>query len=238
MHMTRSHLDKNFILGIDVGTSGCKVLLADKAGTVRASAVEPYPLTQPRPGWTEQDPRLWWNACCAACRRVLNAGVCDGSDIAAVGLTGQMHSLVALDERMDPIRPAILWNDQRTTAQCREIQELSGGLDGLLNYTNNMMLTGYTGGKILWLRDEEPEHFRKMVRFICPKDYIRFKITGIADMDVADAQGLPAVPADRGADDRRIRRLRHRAFRCTVPPLGDRVAGQAGPAGVDISTGM
>lgn len=123
MHMTRSHPDKNFILGIDVGTSGCKVLLADKAGTVRASAVEPYPLTQPRPGWTEQDPRLWWNACCAACRRVLNASVCDGSDIAAVGLTGQMHSLVALDERMDPIRPAILWNDQRTTAQCREIRQ-------------------------------------------------------------------------------------------------------------------
>ena len=123
MHMTRSHPDKNFILGIDVGTSGCKVLLADKAGTVRASAVEPYPLTQPRPGWTERDPRLWWNACCAACRRVLNAGVCDGSDIAAVGLTGQMHSLVALDERMDPIRPAILWNDQRTTAQCREIRQ-------------------------------------------------------------------------------------------------------------------
>ena len=103
--MTRSHPDKNFILGIDGGTSGCKVLLADKAGTVRASAVEPYPLTQPRPGWTGQDPRLWWNACCAACRRVLNAGVCDGSDIAAVGLTGQMHSLVALDERMDPILP-------------------------------------------------------------------------------------------------------------------------------------
>ena len=82
-----------------------------------------YPLTQPRPGWTEQDPRLWWNVCCAACRRVLNAGVCDGSDIAAVELTGQMHSLVALDERMDPIRPAILWNDQRTTAQCREIRQ-------------------------------------------------------------------------------------------------------------------
>lgn len=189
MHMTRSHPDKNFILGIDVGTSGCKVLLADKAGTVRASAVEPYPLTQPRPGWTEQDPRLWWNACCAACRRVMNAGVCDGSDIAAVGLTGQMHSLVALDERMDPIRPAILWNDQRTTAQCREIQELSGGLDGLLNYTNNMMLTGYTGGKLLWLREHEPENFCRLWTVLMPKDYLRYQLTGVLMTDVSDASG-------------------------------------------------
>ena len=90
---------------------------------------------------------------------------------------------------MDPIRPAILWNDQRTTAQCREIQELSGGLDGLLNYTNNMMLTGYTGGKLLWLREHEPENFCRLWTVLMPKDYLRYQLTGVLMTDVSDASG-------------------------------------------------
>lgn len=181
--------DKNFILGIDVGTSGCKVILVDDAGSVCASAVETYPLDQPRSGWAEQEPRLWWEACCTACHRVLDAGVCHSGDIAAVGLTGQMHSLVALDDDMEPIRPAILWNDQRTTAQCCEIQERAGGLEQLLRYTNNMMLTGYTGGKLLWLRQNEPQNFGRLRMVLMPKDYLRYQLTGVVMTDVSDASG-------------------------------------------------
>lgn len=187
--MKSSYPDKNFILGIDVGTSGCKVILVDAAGSVRTSTVEAYPLAQPHPGWAEQEPRLWWEACCVACRRVLNAGVCHSEDIAAVGLTGQMHSLVALDDTMEPIRPAILWNDQRTTAQCREIQECAGGLEELLRYTNNIMLTGYTGGKLLWLRQKEPQNFARLHMVLMPKDYLRYQLTGVMMTDVSDASG-------------------------------------------------
>lgn len=187
--MTRANDGKNFILGIDVGTSGCKVILADRTGSVRASAVETYPMAQPRPGWTEQEPQSWWEACRAACRQVLSAGVCGAKDIAAVGLTGQMHSMVALDEAMEVIRPAILWNDQRTTEQCQEIQDLAGELDGLLGYTNNMMLTGYTGGKLLWLREQEPENFSRLRIVLMPKDYLRYRLTGTLMTDVSDASG-------------------------------------------------
>lgn len=187
--MKRSHLDHKFVLGIDVGTSGCKVILVDGDGSVCASAVSSYPLSQPRSGWAEQDPQLWWEGCCSACRQVLDAGVCRSEDIAAVGLTGQMHSLVALDGDMLPIRPAILWNDQRTDAQCREIEARAGGLDGLLRYTNNMMLTGYTGGKLLWLREEEPEHYARLRKILLPKDYLRYRLTGVVMTDVSDASG-------------------------------------------------
>ncbi|MBQ8095218.1 MAG: xylulokinase, partial [Clostridia bacterium] len=111
------------------------------------------------------------------------------SRIAGVSFSGQMHGLVALDKEGKVIRPAILWCDQRTEQQCRQITELAGVMEGLLSYTNNCMLTGYTGGKLLWLRDEEPEHFSAMVRFICPKDYIRYKLTGVPMTDVSEASG-------------------------------------------------
>ena len=180
-------MKKRYLVGIDVGTSGTKAILADENGRVEDSCTRTYPLNTPRPGWAEQDPTWWWQAVKEALAQILS-GV-DKSAIAGVSFSGQMHGLVALDREGSVIRPAILWCDQRTEKQCAWITEKAGGLDQLVKRTNNQMLTGYTGGKILWLRDEEPEHFQKMVRFICPKDYIRFKITGIADTDVSEASG-------------------------------------------------
>ncbi|HBP38061.1 MAG TPA: xylulokinase, partial [Clostridiales bacterium] len=137
------------LIGIDVGTSGVKVLALSDRGAIITSAVEEYPLYMPQAGWTEQDPSDWWEATIRALRRVLLA--CGDYPAVSVGLSGQMHGMVALDGNDQVIRRAILWNDQRTDKQCREIIELAGGLAGLLQLTNNTMLTGYTGGKIRWL---------------------------------------------------------------------------------------
>ena len=178
---------KRYLIGLDVGTSGAKCILADETGAVLKSATEEYPLYTPKPGWAEQDPEDWFLAVVRGLRRIL-PGI-PQEQIAGVSFSGQMHGLVALDADMQVIRPAILWCDQRTQKQCDWITERAGGLAGLLRHTNNRMLTGYTGGKILWLRDEEPENFARMKLFLCPKDYIRFRLTGTACMDVSDASG-------------------------------------------------
>lgn len=176
-----------YLVGIDIGTSGTKSIVADETGKVVASCTKAYPLYTPRPGWAEQDPADWWKAVVDSLNVILEN--IEKKDIIGVSFSGQMHGLVALDKDMNVIRPSILWCDQRTQKQCDWITEKAGGLDKLLTYTNNQMLTGYTGGKVLWLRDEEPDNFAKMVRFICPKDYIRFMMTGVADIDVSDASG-------------------------------------------------
>ena len=176
-----------YLVGIDVGTSGTKAIVADQTGRVLASSTKTYPLNTPRPGWAEQDPADWWQAVTDALNEIL-PGV-DKEKLLGVSFSGQMHGLVALDGEMNVIRPAILWCDQRTQKQCDWLTAQAGGLEKLLSYTNNQMLTGYTGGKILWLRDEEPENFARMVRFVCPKDYIRFRICGAADTDVSEASG-------------------------------------------------
>ncbi|MGI6239599.1 MAG: xylulokinase [Christensenellales bacterium] len=176
-----------YLVGIDIGTSGTKSIIADENGRVVASAIKTYPLHTPRPGWAEQDPADWWRAVIESLREIMPK--VDPANLAGVSFSGQMHGLVALDANDEVIRPAMLWCDQRTQKQCDWLTAQAGGLEKLLTYTNNQMLTGYTGGKILWLREEEPENFRKMVRFVCPKDYIRFKITGKADIDVSDASG-------------------------------------------------
>lgn len=112
-----------------------------------------------------------------------------GDQIAGVGFSGQMHGMVALDEAGEVVRPAILWNDQRTERQCEEITETAGGLPGLLSYTNNRMLTGFTGGKILWMKEEEPENFARTKVILNPKDYVRYKLTGVVATEVSDASG-------------------------------------------------
>ncbi len=176
------------LIGIDIGTSATKVLVIDETGAILARHTAGYPLSTPRPGWAEQEPADWWRAVREGVRAV-TAALGSSVTLKAIGLSGQMHGLVPLDAGDRVIRPAILWNDQRTGRQCAWITERAGGLDGLLALTNNPMLTGYTGGKIVWLRDEEPAHYERLTRFLNPKDYIRLLLTGEHATDVSEGSG-------------------------------------------------
>jgi xylulokinase len=176
------------LIGIDIGTSATKVLVIDGTGAILARHTAGYPLSTPRPGWAEQDPADWWRAVRDGVRAVV-AEIGPDVTLAGIGLSGQMHGLVPLDAADRVIRPAILWNDQRTGRQCAWITERAGGLDGLLALTNNPMLTGYTGGKIVWLRDEEPAHYERLARFLNPKDHIRLLLTGEHATDVSEGSG-------------------------------------------------
>lgn len=178
---------KKVLLGVDVGTSGCKILALEETGTILGSVVEEYPCYAPREGWSEQDPEDWWKATAAGLRKI--TADLKGQPIAAVSFSGQMHGMVALDKSNRVIRRAILWNDQRTGKQCDEITRAAGGLEGLLAVTNNRMLTGYTGGKILWMKENEPENYARTAAVLNPKDYIRFRLSGELATDVSDASG-------------------------------------------------
>ena len=172
------------LVGLDVGTTAVKAIAVAGDGRVLARAESPYPLDTPRPGWAEQDPERWW----AAAREAQAALGLAGGQAAGIGLSGQMHGLVALDEADRVIRPAILWNDQRTAAQCAAI-ESQVGLDRLIALTGNRALTGFTAPKLLWLRDEEPEAFARIRRVLLPKDHVRLRLTGEHATDVSDASG-------------------------------------------------
>ena len=175
-------------MGIDIGTSSCKTLIIDDRGNVVAKAVEEHPLSTPRPGWSEQEPEHWWDAVKSTVQQTLKD--CENlNDLKAIGLSGQMHGLVALDKAGKVLRPSILWNDQRTGKQCQQILDIVGGADELLQLTNNQMLPGYTGGKILWVRENEPEVYERIHVFLNPKDYIRFRLTGEYATEVSDASG-------------------------------------------------
>jgi len=169
-------------VGLDVGTTGVKAIAVDAGGTVVARAERGYPLATPRPGWAEQNPEDWW----AATRAAL--GDLGPLEIIGIGLSGQMHGLVALDASDRVLRPAILWNDQRTAVECAEIEERIG-LDRLIALTGNRALTGFTAPKLLWLRRHEPEVFGRIARIMLPKDYVRLRLTGEWATDVADASG-------------------------------------------------
>ncbi len=175
------------VLGIDIGTSGCKTIAMDREGNILASSLQEYPLYQPKPGWAEQEPEDWWQAAAAAVRAMMPK--LDGVQVAGVSFSGQMHGMVALDKDSRVVRRAILWNDQRTQSQCDFITREAGGLPGLLGYTNNMMLTGYTGGKILWMKENEPENYERTRVVVNPKDYIRLRLTGETVTEVSDASG-------------------------------------------------
>lgn len=175
------------ILAVDVGTTNCKALILDQECRVVHSARIEYAVSSPRQGWAEQDPEIWWTAVSQTIRAV-TARV-DGRSITAIGLSGQMHGLVALDGAGKVLRPAILWNDQRAEPQCREIYSAVGGRERLLALTNNSMLPGYLGGKILWLQTNEPAIFSQVKSILLPKDYIRFKLCGESATDVSDASG-------------------------------------------------
>jgi xylulokinase len=169
------------LVGLDVGTTSAKAIAITPEGDVVASAEEGYPLMTPHPGWSEQDPDDWVRASEKAL-----AGV--GVDALRVGLSGQMHGLVCLDARDRVLRPAILWNDQRTGAECAEIEDLLG-LERLISLTGNRALPGFTAPKLLWMRRHEPDLFARIRRIVLPKDYVRFRLTGEWAIDVADASG-------------------------------------------------
>ena len=169
------------IVGLDVGTSGAKAIGIDADGEVVATAEESYPLSTPRPGWAEQDPDDWVRAAESAIAAL-------DADPAAVGLSGQMHGLVVLDDAGRVLRPAILWNDQRTGAECAEIEQRIG-LARLIELTGNRALTGFTAPKLLWLRRHEPDRYERIAQVLLPKDYVRFRLTGERAIDAADASG-------------------------------------------------
>jgi len=175
-----------FILGLDIGTSGAKALLSDEQGHVLATAVSEYPLLTPYPLWSEQDPAEWWRGAKEALAQVVS-GI-DASAVAGLGLTGQMHGSVFLDGQDRVIRPALLWNDQRTAEECRQITEKIGQ-ERLIEIAGNPALTGFQAPKILWLRNHEPHHYARVARVLLPKDYIRLLLTGEAASDVSDAAG-------------------------------------------------
>ncbi|MDR3311500.1 MAG: xylulokinase [Oscillospiraceae bacterium] len=185
----------NTYLGIDVGTSGTKALLTDSRGAVVRTASAEYPLSTPKNGWAEQHPHLWRDAAARTIREILRGA--DAADIKCVGLTGQMHGLVALDKSGEVIRPALLWCDQRTAAECGEITAKIGA-ERLIELTANPALTGFTSPKILWLRNNEPENYAKIAKIMLPKDYIRWLLTGENASDLSDASGTGLLSvADR-----------------------------------------
>ena len=169
------------LVGLDVGTTGVKAIAIGTTGEVLASAEEDYPLSTPQPGWSEQDPEDWVGASERALAQL-------GVDAFRVGFSGQMHGLVCLDDGDRVLRPAIIWNDQRTAVECNEIEERVG-LERLIALTGNRALTGFTAPKLLWLRRHEPDVYRRIRRIVLPKDYVRLRLTGEWEIDAADASG-------------------------------------------------
>lgn len=179
----------SLLLGIDVSTTGVKALLIDEGGKVIDSATSPLTLFTPYPLWSEQSPQDWWTGAVNSIRQVLAKAGVKGSDVQAVGLTGQMHGLVLLDAKNQILRPAILWNDQRTGEECDEITR-KVGFERLVQITGNRALTGFTAPKILWVRNHEPQIFAQIEHILLPKDYVRFCLSGDYAVDKADASGM------------------------------------------------
>jgi len=179
----------SYYLGIDIGTSGTKTLLIDADGQVISEANTEYPIHQPKPGWTEQDPEDWWKATVKTVRMVVRKAKLKPEDIRAIGLSGQMHGSVFLDKNDNVIRKALLWNDQRTTVECDEITSAAGGRRALIKMVANPALTGFQAPKILWLRNQEKRNFDKLAKVLLPKDEIRRRLIGDYVTEVSDASG-------------------------------------------------
>ncbi len=177
------------LCGMDIGTSATKVLLCRPNGKVLATASVEYPVYTPKPGWSEQEPDDWWNACvkglAAACRKAK----VKPAQITGIGLSGQMHGSVFVDRRGKSLRRALLWNDQRTAAECAEIEKRAGGRKKLIGMVSNVALTGFTAPKILWVRKHDPKTYARTHKILLPKDYIRLKLTGEYASEVSDAAG-------------------------------------------------
>ena len=189
---------KEYVIGIDIGTSGTKTVLWNVRGQAVSSATVEYPMAQPQNGWAEQDPADWHRATVETIRKVMQDSGVDPHAVAGIGLSGQMHGLVMLDERDRVLRTAILWCDQRTGAECAEI-EREIGRDRCVAITANPVLTGFTAGKIRWVRKHEPEIFRKCRRILLPKDYVRLLLTGEYATEVSDASGMQLLDVPKRA---------------------------------------
>ncbi len=176
-------------LGIDIGTSGTKTVVIDPQGRLLGEAMQEYPCFTPRPLWSEQDPEHWWQATLATIQQAVSQAGIDPQQVKGIGLSGQMHGSVFLDQEHRVIRPAILWNDQRTAQECQEIEQRAGSREELIRLVANPALTGFTAPKILWLRRHEPENYARVRYVLLPKDYIRLRLTGELATDVSDASG-------------------------------------------------
>jgi xylulokinase len=222
------------LIGLDVGTTGARAVAVDLGGNVVAVAAEEYPLSTPRAGWTEQDPALWWQASQVVLKRV--ASQLREPPI-GLGLTGQMHGSVFLDEADRVIRPALLWSDQRTASQCRAITERVGA-ERLIEITGNPAITGFQAPKILWLRENEPDAYARVRRVLLPKDYVRLRLTGEYATDASDASGTLLLDLRRRDwSDELLQKLEIPRDWLPVVYEGPAVTG-AITAGVAASTGL
>jgi xylulokinase len=195
------------LLGIDISTTGTKAVLVNEFGSVSGVGAADYLFETPQPLWSEQDPDLWWVATQMAVRSVLATTGVAGADVIAIGLTGQMHGAVLLDAGDRVLRPAILWNDQRTAAECDLIREVIGR-ERLISITGNDALTGFTAPKLVWVREHEPELWSRVAHLLLPKDYVRLQLTGERAVDAADGAGTGTAPA-AGAGGRWAQRSRY-----------------------------
>ncbi|MBI5302664.1 MAG: xylulokinase [Chloroflexi bacterium] len=197
----------SYLLGIDVSTTATKALLIDERGAVVVVAATEYPFETPHPLWSEQDAALFWNGTVQSIRGVLEKSRVNPGDIAAIGLTGQMHGATLLDAHGEPLRPCILWNDQRTQKQCDDITARVGAAR-VLQLTGNPVLTGFTAPKILWVRENEPDVYRRVAHVLLPKDYARYKLTGEFFSDVSDSSGTSLFDVGKRAwSDEMLRAL-------------------------------
>jgi len=177
-----------YLLGMDIGTGATRAIIIGEDGKLIASAARDYPLYTPKPGWAEQNPQDWWDASVEVIKEVIKKSGILPQDIAAVGPTGQMHGSVFLDRDGNVLRPALLWCDQRTGKQCEQIYAIFG-YDNYIRLAYNKALTGFTSPKILWLKENEPENYRRIYKILLPKDYIRYKLSGVYATEVSDASG-------------------------------------------------
>ncbi|GAA0406420.1 xylulokinase [Paenibacillus motobuensis] len=185
-----------YVIGVDLGTSSVKTLLVNQDGEIKGEATASYPLIHERPGYSEQNPEEWVNGTIASLQQLLRESGISPEDIEGVSFSGQMHGLVLLDEQNNVLRNAILWNDTRTTKECREIEQKLG--DGLLRITRNAALEGFTLPKVLWVQKHEPELFARAARFVLPKDYLRYRMTGHVQMEISDAAGTLMLNVPEG----------------------------------------
>ncbi|HYX86736.1 MAG TPA: xylulokinase [Gaiellales bacterium] len=218
------------LVGLDIGTSSTKAIAIAPDGAILARAQGEYPVSTPRPGHSEQDPELWWRAAEAAL-----AGL-GRDDVAGIGLSGQMHGLVLLDDRMRPLRPAILWSDQRTGVECAEI-ERTVGFERLIELTGNRALTGFTAPKLLWVRRHEPDVYRRIAHVLLPKDYVRHRLTGELATDVSDASGTLLFDVGRRRWSEEMLELLDLPREWFPPALESAAASGATAAGAPVAAG-
>lgn len=185
-----------YLLGIDIGTSGTKTVLFDTKGKQVASTLEEYTMDQPKAGWAEQNPEDWWHAVAHTIKEVMSCSGVNPEHVKGIGLSGQMHGLVLLDEKNQAIRPSIIWCDQRTQKQCDDMTDRVGR-EKLIDITGNPAITGFTASKILWVKDNEPDNYQQVKHILLPKDYIRYKLTGVYATEVSDASGMQLLDIEK-----------------------------------------